>query len=67
MCDILLGNGYMSGAALSSRAKHKTDTASDIEIIFCNPDLLWKNEFEEPRLGPGGFKSAWNAVWTVSL
>lgn len=58
MCDILRGNG--------SLAEPTSDhVANDVEVIFCNPDLLWKNEWENPRLGQGGFRKAWEAVWSV--
>jgi hypothetical protein len=65
MCDILLGYGYVSGAAPSSQAKVDVSARIDVDVIFCNPDLLWKNEFEVPRLGQGGFQVAWRAVWDV--
>ena len=58
MCDILRGNGSLEGPASDS-------SANDVEVIFCNPDLLWKNEWEGPRLGQGGFRKAWEGVWSV--
>jgi len=58
MCDILRGNGFL--------AEPTSDPiANDVEVIFCNPDLLWKNEWEGPRLGQGGFRKAWEGVWSV--
>jgi len=58
MCDILRGNGFL--------AEPTSDpSANDVEVIFCNPDLLWKNEWEGPRLGQGGFRKAWEGVWSV--
>ena len=58
MCDILRGNGFL--------AEPTSDpTVNDVEVIFCNPDLLWKNEWEGPRLGQGGFRKAWEGVWSV--
>lgn len=58
MCDILRGNGFL--------AEPTSDpTATDVELIFCNPDLLWKNEWEGPRFGQGGFRRAWEGVWSV--
>lgn len=65
MCDILLGNGYITGIPASETANDVGKT--DVKVIFCNPDLLWKNEFEVPRLGQGGFRKAWQAVWDVSF
>ena len=58
MCDILRGNGF-----LAEPTSHPS--ANDVEVIFCNPDLLWKNEWEGPRLGQGGFRKAWEGVWSV--
>jgi len=57
MCDILRGNGFLA----QPRSSHST---TDVEVIFCNPDLLWKNEWEGPRLGQGGFRKAWEGVWS---
>ena len=58
MCDILRGNGFLVEPTSNS-------SANDVEVIFCNPDLLWKNECEGPRLGQGGFRKAWESVWPV--
>lgn len=63
MCDILLGNGYITAG--TPQAREKKPTA--VDVIFCNPDLLWKNEFEVSRFGQGGFRFAWEAVWRVSF
>jgi len=58
MCDILRGNGFLADPT-------SDPTADNVEVIFCNPDLLWKNEWEGPRLGQGGFRKAWEGVWSV--
>jgi ribonucleotide monophosphatase NagD (HAD superfamily) len=58
MCDILRGNGFLAEPT-------SVHSATDVEVIFCNPDLLWKNEWEGPRLGQGGFRKAWEGVWSV--
>lgn len=58
MCDILRGNGFLG----EPWSNHPTN---DVKVIFCNPDLLWKNELEGPRLGQGGFRKAWEGVWSV--
>ena len=58
MCDILRGNGFLAEPTSNL-------TANNVEVIFCNPDLLWKNEWEGPRLGQGGFRKAWEGVWSV--
>ncbi|KAI0666561.1 HAD hydrolase [Trametes maxima] len=33
-----------------------------IELVFCNPDLLWKSDFPQPRVGQGAFREAFQAV-----
>lgn len=63
MCDILLGNGYITAGTPQSPNEEKTE----VDVIFCNPDLLWKNEFEVSRLGQGGFRRAWEGVWKVNI
>jgi len=57
MCDILRGNGFLA----EPTSDH---IANDVEVIFCNPDLVWKNEWKGPRLGQGGFRKAWEGVWS---
>ena len=34
-----------------------------VELVFCNPDLLWRGSFERPRLGQGAFVEAFQAVY----
>lgn len=43
------------------------DGAPPVELIFCNPDLLWRSEFPRPRLGQGAFREAFQAVFKVRL
>jgi len=38
-----------------------------VELVFCNPDLIWQSDFETPRLGQGAFKVAFQAVFQESL
>lgn len=35
----------------------------NIPVFFSNPDLLWGNDWPEPRLGQGAFQEAFRAVW----
>ena len=35
--------------------------------MFCNPDLIWKSEFDRPRLGQGAFKESFLAVYQVFI
>jgi len=39
------------------------DGPTPVELIFCNPDLLWRSEFPRPRLGQGAFREAFQAVF----
>jgi len=34
-----------------------------VQLFFCNPDLVWRSDFERPRLGQGAFKEAFQAVY----
>lgn len=36
-----------------------------IELIFCNPDMLWRGSHTYPRLGQGAFITAFQAVYKV--
>ncbi|KAI0644532.1 HAD-like domain-containing protein [Trametes meyenii] len=38
-----------------------------IELVFCNPDLLWKSDFPQPRVGQGAFREAFQAVYKSLL
>lgn len=59
MCDILQSGGIIGGPHLAP-SDHKP-----IELIFCNPDLIWKSDFDRPRLGQGAFKASFLAVYKV--
>ncbi|GJJ07766.1 hypothetical protein Clacol_001971 [Clathrus columnatus] len=34
-----------------------------VELIFCNPDLLWRGSFQTPRLGQGAFIAGFQAIY----
>jgi HAD superfamily hydrolase (TIGR01456 family) len=34
-------------------------------LYFSNPDLLWSAKYHLPRLGQGGFREAFEGVWTA--
>ncbi|KAK0212590.1 HAD-like domain-containing protein [Desarmillaria ectypa] len=38
-----------------------------VELVFCNPDLIWRCDFPRPRLGQGAFKEAFQAVYKASF
>lgn len=40
-----------------------TENEEAVKLVFCNPDLLWGNEYPTSRLGQGGFRVAFEAVY----
>ncbi|EMD37526.1 hypothetical protein CERSUDRAFT_83262 [Gelatoporia subvermispora B] len=63
MCDIIQGGGIIGGAAGNDRKFHDAVEQKPVELIFCNPDLIWRSDFERPRLGQGAFREAFQAVF----
>ncbi|KAI0733118.1 HAD-like domain-containing protein [Fomitopsis betulina] len=64
LCDVfqsdgIIGGPYGAGLAVDAQPGKPQHP----ELIFCNPDLLWKSNFERPRLGQGGFRIAFQAVY----
>jgi len=57
MCDVIRSGGIVGGPYLPDHARNSVD------LIFCNPDFIWKSDFERPRLGQGSFKEAFQAVF----
>ncbi|KAL0579756.1 hypothetical protein V5O48_002250 [Marasmius crinis-equi] len=55
MLDIIQSGGIIGNPYVDPKT-------SPVEIIFCNPDLLWKSDFPRPRLGQGAFKESFQAV-----
>jgi len=58
MTDVILSRGNIGRS-------RPADGATPVELIFCNPDLLWRSEFPRPRLGQGAFREAFQAVFKV--
>ena len=58
MCDAIQSAGIIGGPYVHNQAK-------PVELVFANPDLIWRSEFERPRLGQGGFREAFGAVYKV--
>ncbi|KAI0344295.1 HAD-superfamily hydrolase [Trametopsis cervina] len=58
--DVIRSGGIIGGPYRPATAEPK------VELIFCNPDLLWRNEFDRPRLGQGAFKEAFQAVYKAA-
>ncbi|KAH9963811.1 HAD-like domain-containing protein [Russula dissimulans] len=44
MIDVIQSRGFIN-------RRRPVEGASPVELIFCNPDLLWQSEFPRPRLG----------------
>ncbi|RDB24812.1 putative CDP-alcohol phosphatidyltransferase class-I family protein C22A12.08c [Hypsizygus marmoreus] len=59
LCDVLQSNGIVGGQYVSPEQQ----ALDPVEVIFCNPDLLWRSEFVRPRLGQGAFKEAFQAIY----
>ena len=58
MIDVILSRGIVDRS-------RPIDGATPVELIFCNPDLLWRTEFPRLRLGQGAFREAFQAVFKV--
>ena len=58
MIDVILSRGIID-------RPRPVDGTTPVELIFCNPDLLWRSEFPRPRLGQGAFREAFQAVFKV--
>lgn len=61
MCDVIQSRGFIG---VSPESNH---TRKPVDLVFCNPDLIWQSDFEAPRLGQGAFKVAFQAVFQASL
>lgn len=58
LCDIIQSDGIVGGPYVDPRTNQ-----DPVELVFCNPDLLWKSNFPRPRLGQGGFKVAFQGIY----
>ncbi|KAJ3568445.1 hypothetical protein NP233_g5708 [Leucocoprinus birnbaumii] len=58
LCDIIQSDGIVGGPYINPKT-----SSNPVELVFCNPDLLWKSDFPRPRLGQGGFKAAFQGVY----
>lgn len=61
-CDAILSGGIIGGPHQPIEQQK-----APVQLVFCNPDLLWKSDFERPRLGQGSFKMAFQAVFKVTI
>jgi HAD superfamily hydrolase (TIGR01456 family) len=56
MCDVI--QGIIGGGS------HETNHAQKpVDLVFCNPDLIWQSDFKAPRMGQGAFRVAFQAVF----
>ncbi|KAL5631444.1 hypothetical protein ACGC1H_007085 [Rhizoctonia solani] len=63
VCDVLQGRYVES----SLWKKMKQENPNPVDLIFCNPDLIWRAAFPHPRLGQGGFITAFQAVYKAQF
>jgi len=59
LCDLIQSNGIVGGPYVSPEER----TTAPVELVFCNPDLLWRSDFPRPRFGQGAFREAFQAVY----
>ncbi|EPQ54702.1 HAD hydrolase [Gloeophyllum trabeum ATCC 11539] len=57
LCDLVQSGGIIGAPYLPVSEQNKVD------LVFCNPDLLWRAAFDRPRLGQGAFREAFQAVY----
>ncbi|TCD62477.1 hypothetical protein EIP91_006825 [Steccherinum ochraceum] len=60
LCDMILSDGIIGGPCVNPSGEQAED---GIELVFCNPDLLWKSDFPQTRLGQGAFREAFQSVF----
>ncbi|CAL1708220.1 unnamed protein product [Somion occarium] len=58
--DVIMSRGIIGAPYI-----HPNEYASSpkIDLVFCNPDLVWRSDFARPRLGQGAFREAFQAVF----
>lgn len=54
LLDIIHSSGIIGGPY--THQQH--DPNPHVDLFFCNPDLIWKSDFDRPRLGQGAFREA---------
>ncbi|KAJ7039157.1 Haloacid dehalogenase-like hydrolase-domain-containing protein [Mycena alexandri] len=58
LCDVIQSAGVIGGPYVPLEQQTKP-----VELVFCNPDLIWRSDFDRPRIGQGGFKAAFQGVF----
>jgi HAD superfamily hydrolase (TIGR01456 family) len=56
MCDVI--QGIIGGGSHENNHAQKP-----VDLVFCNPDLIWQSDFKAPRMGQGAFRVAFQAVF----
>ncbi|KAK7685319.1 hypothetical protein QCA50_011682 [Cerrena zonata] len=59
-CDVIMSSGIIGGP-YQSPSNYGSSTG--VDLVFCNPDLIWRSDFDRPRLGQGAFRDAFQAVF----
>ncbi|KDE09526.1 HAD-superfamily subfamily IIA hydrolase [Microbotryum lychnidis-dioicae p1A1 Lamole] len=60
ICDVLSSSQGVLG---TSKLTSEWESSPQLPVHFSNPDLLWGNEFSQPRFGQGAFQESVAAVW----
>ncbi|SCZ89264.1 BZ3500_MvSof-1268-A1-R1_Chr1-1g01067 [Microbotryum saponariae] len=60
ICDVLSSSHGVLG---TSKSTSEWESSPQLPVHFSNPDLLWGNEFSQPRFGQGAFQESVAAVW----
>ncbi|KAJ7127158.1 HAD-like domain-containing protein [Mycena epipterygia] len=58
MVDVLRAKGGVIGAPHLDENER-----NGVELVFCNPDLVWRSDFPRLRFGQGAFREAFQAVF----
>lgn len=62
MIDVLRAQGGVIGAPYRVKGDPPL-----VELVFCNPDLLWRNDFPQHRFAQGVFKESFQSVHKVGI
>lgn len=66
MTDVLLSSSRSLRSSwhdIDALASNPSHPFEQLPIFWSNPDLLWGNDYPEPRYGQGAFQEAFKAVW----
>ncbi|KAF8638028.1 hypothetical protein AX16_010660 [Volvariella volvacea WC 439] len=57
LLDVIQSGGYIGGPYVEA------GRGKPVDLIFCNPDLLWRSDFPNSRIGQGAFIEAFQGVY----